>query len=290
MKNRELFSHVKRLHLVSAKLVEGLFAGNYRSVFKGPGIEFDEVREYAPGDDSRLIDWNVTSRMGTVYTKKFREEREIVLFLIVDISASLLSGTGRKNKRDIIGLLSAILALSAVSNNDRAGALFFSDRIEHWVPPMKGKKHVLRLIRDIFTVDPAGKGSDLGLAIRTVYKSLKRRGICVILSDFRTESGLKELTMLARKHDVIAVKITDPTDFSFPISGLIELNDPETGEDVVIHGGSQRFRREYAEFWSEYHVAWEKEIRKKGIDTVTIGTDENPAQKLVAFFNRRKGR
>ena len=290
MDKKDLFSQVKRLHLTSAKLVDGLFAGNYRSVFKGPGIEFDEVREYTPGDDSRLIDWNVTSRMGNAYTKKFREEREIVLFLIIDISASLLSGSGKQSKKDIVGILSAILALSAVSNNDRAGAVFFSDRIEHWVPPMKGKKHVMRLIRDILTIEPEGKGSNLGLALRTVYESFKRRGICVVLSDFKTESGKKELSLLAQRHDVIALKITDPTDFAFPASGLIDLYDPETGAEMRARGVGKKFTRQYADFWDEFHVEWERAVRSKGVDVLSIGTDDDPVKKLIGFFERRKGR
>lgn len=290
MKSKDLFTQVKKLHLVSSKLVDGLFAGNYRSVFKGPGIEFDEVREYTPGDDARLIDWNVTSRMGQAFTKKFREEREIVLFLIIDASASLLSGSGNQNKKEIISILSSILALSAVRNNDRTGAIFFSDRIEHWVPPMKGKKHVMRLTRDILSIIPEGRGSDLGLALRSVYETLKRRGICVVLSDFRTDSGRKEMRILARKHDVIALKIVDPADFSFPVSGLIELRDPETGDTVLARGNSRKFFETYADFWEDYHLNWEKETLKGGVDILTINTTEDPVKKLVSFFNRRKGR
>jgi uncharacterized protein (DUF58 family) len=290
MDKKDLFSQVKRLHLTSTKLVDGLFAGNYRSVFKGPGIEFDEVREYTPGDDSRLIDWNVTSRMSSAYTKKFREEREIVLFLIIDVSASLLSGSGIQSKKEIVGILSAILAMSAVSNNDRAGAVFFSDKIEHWVPPMKGKKHVMRLIRDILTIEPEGRGSDLGMALRTVYESFKRRGICVVLSDFKTASGRNELTLLARKHDVIALKIVDPTDFSFPLSGLIDLRDPETGAEMRARGGGRKFARSYAEYWDDFHSDWEKSVRSSGADVLTISTDDDPVKKLIGFFDRRRER
>jgi len=289
MENRDIFSQVKRLQIFSQKLVDGMFAGNYRSVFKGPGIEFDEVREYTPGDDSRLIDWNVTSRMGSAYTKKFREEREIVLFLVIDCSASLFTGTGTSSKRDVAGLLSALLAFSAVKNNDRVGAVFFTDIIEQWIPPMKGKKHVLRLVRDVLGLEPRGRGSDLALALRSVHESFKRRGICIIISDFRTESGMKELGLLARKHDVIALKIADPSDYAFPPAGLINLTDPESGDGLISYGSSRRFRREYADFWEDYHVSWEKRLRSKGIDYITVSTDEDPVQRLITFFNRRQG-
>lgn len=285
-----LLSRARSLHLVSTRLLEGLLSGNYRTVFRGPGIEFDEVREYVDTDDARNIDWNVTSRMAGPYTKTYREEREIVLFLIVDVSASMKCGTGDVAKIDAANMLSALFAYAAVLNNDRVGALFFSDTIEKWVPPTKGRNHASRLVRDMVTLKPTGNGSDLGLGIKTAYETLKRRGICVILSDFRTNVGIRELTLLARKHDVIAVRIEDPGDVSFPPSGLIEVRDPETGSRLLSRSRSKAFRREYHEYWQMEHVGWEKELRKRGVDTLTVGTDEDPAQKLIAFFGRRKGR
>ncbi len=290
MNNLELFGKIKNLPLISSRLVDGFLSGNYRSVFKGPGLEFDEVREYAEGDDARFIDWNVTSRLGTPYTKTFREEREIVLFLIVDVSASLKSGSGAFTKQDTAAILSSLLAFSAVHNNDKVGAVFFSDRIEKWVPPMKGKKQVFRLIEDMMNVKAEGKGSDLKMAIRTVYESLNRRGICIILSDFRTPPCWKELSLLGKKHDLIALKITDPSDLEFPVSGLVELVDPETGATIYGSGRSKKFRREYREFWETNDIFWKRECRRRGIARLEISTVDDPVLKLLTFFSRRKGR
>jgi uncharacterized protein (DUF58 family) len=290
MEGAGFFKQVKRIELVSTRLVENLLAGNYRSVFRGVGIEFDEVREYVPGDDVRRIDWNVTSRMGNVYTKTYREERELNLFLVTDVSASLYSGSGEASKERIALLVFAILAVSAVANNDRVGGVFFSDRIEKWVDPGKGKKHVLRLLNDLLLCKPEGKGSDMALAIRTVSESLKRRGICVIISDFKTEGYWDVLTHLSRKHDCIAVKIYDSVDFSFPEVGLVELEDPESGKVILGEGISKRFRRDYEDFWERHHVHWQHECGRRGVETLEIGTSEDPGARLVQFFQRRKRR
>ena len=288
MNTIELFSRIKNLPLTSLKLIEGILSGNYRSVFRGPGLEFDEVREYVEGDDSRFIDWNVSSRIGAPYTKTFREERELVLFLLVDVSASLGSAAGIVNKRETGTILSSLLAFAAIYNNDMVGAVFFSDTIEKWVPPRKGKNQVFRLVDDMMTFQAAGTGSDLGLAIKTVQETLKGRGICVIVSDFRVPPCWKELTILAKKHDVIALKVTDPSEWEFPVPGLVELKDPETGQTSTALGGSQKFRKEYREFWETHHIFWERECRRRGISTLTIDTQDDPVQKLMLFFDRRK--
>ena len=285
-----LLAKAKSLHIVSSRLLEGLLSGNYRTVFKGQGIEFDEVREYVDSDDARAIDWNVSSRMGAPFTKTYREEREITLFLIVDVSASMAIGTAEMKKSDAANLVSALFTLSAVHNNDRVGALFFTDRIEKLVGPGKGTTHASRLVRDMATLKPAGKGSDLSLACRIVHESLKRRGICVIVSDFRMETGLRELTLLAKKHDVIAVKVTDPADQEFPRTGLVELFDPEERHHILTSGRSRRFQKEYREFWQMEHALWLKNCRKRGIDSLIVRTDEDPAQSLIRFFNRRRGK
>lgn len=287
-KNLAHITQLKNIALISRKIVSGLMAGNYRSVFKGPGLEFDEAREYFEGDDARFIDWNVSARMNAPYVKTFREEREMVLFLVQDFSASLFSGTGLVNKRDTAGLIASILSYAAVLNNDQVGAIFFSEIIEKWVSPMKGQKHVTRLISDLLNYQPQGKGSDLGLALGTVYQSLKRRGICIIISDFKTESGWKEMSMLARKHDVIAIKITDPAEKVFPVTGLTELEDSETGHSVYGIGISKRFQRKYHDFWETQELHWKRECRRRGIHTLILNTDDDPVQNLVAFFSRRK--
>lgn len=285
-----LFSRIKNLPLASAKLVEGLLSGNYRSVFRGPGLEFDEVREYHEGDDSRFIDWNVSSRLGVPYMKTFREEREMILFMLIDVSASLQTGTGRMSKQDMAAVVSSLLAFSAVHNNDRVGSVFFSDKIEKWVPPRKGKKQVFRLVEDMMHLPPEGKGSDLAHAIRTVYESLNRRGICVIVSDFRVNPSWREMSLLAKKHDVIAVKITDPSEKVFPFTGLVQLLDPESGARMQAPGGSPKFRHKYREFWDAYHLLWQRECRRRGVDTLTMSTNDDPVVKLMQFFQSRRHR
>lgn len=290
MDNARLFAKVKRLELASLRLVESLLAGNYRSVFRGPGIEFDEVREYVEGDDARLIDWNVSSRMGSAYTKLFKEEREITLFLIVDMSSSLFFGTGESSRRETESILFSIFSFAAIANNDRVGAVFFTDRIERWVPPMKGRTHVLSLIQDMISYEPAGRGSNLALAVRTVGESLKKRGICVILSDFKTSGYFRDLTLLARNHDVIAIRIQDSLDREYPESGLLELEDPESERVILASGTLKSYRRQYQEFWQLQRRQWLRECRRRRIATIEIETDEDPAQRVIEFFRRRKRR
>ncbi len=290
MNGEGFFKKVKQIELISKRLVEELLAGNYRSIFRGMGIEFDEVREYVLGDDARLIDWNVTSRMGSPFTKTFREERELSLFLIVDISSSIAKGSGDVSKSEIVLIVFAIFAVSALKNNDMVGGLFFSDMIERWVAPSKGKKHVLRLIHDLYTIEAKGKGTELSQALRTVSETLKRRGICVIISDFKTDNYWNELTYLSRKHDVIAVRIHDPADYSFPKLGMIELEDPETGKTILSEGISKKYIREYNNFWNEQHLDWITKCNKMGVETLEISTSEDPSFKLVQFFQSRKKR
>ncbi|HUV08184.1 MAG TPA: DUF58 domain-containing protein [Spirochaetia bacterium] len=290
MNGAEFFKRVKRIELVSTKIVQNLLAGNYRSVFRGTGIEFDEVREYVSGDDVRRIDWNVTSRMSNAYTKTYREERELSLFLIADVSSSLFYSSGDVAKDRVSLMVFAILAISAVMNNDRVGGVFFSNRIERWINPGKGKKHVLRLINDLMSSSKEGKGSDLALAVRTVSESLKRRGICVLISDFKTTGYWDELTHLSRKHDVIAVKIFDPVDYEFPPVGVVELEDPETGQVILGEGYSRRFRQSYEKFWDRHNLEWQNQCARRGVETLSLNTSEDPTVKLVQFFQRRRRR
>ncbi len=287
MNKDRLASRVKRLQIVSTKLVEGILAGNYRSVFRGPGMEFDEVREYVEGDDARLIDWNVSSRLGSLYTKTFREEREVVLFLVVDVSSSIFSGGG--GRREVVTLLVSLLSFAAIRNNDRVGAVFFSDGIEKWVSPRKGKKHALRLIGDTADFRPAGRGSDLGQALRASGEALKRRGIVFILSDFKTGGYERELSILSRKHDVIAVRVCDPVDNEYPASGLAYLQDPETGEVIPGLGFSPAFREAYEDFQQLRRRQWLLECGRRGVSTLEISTTQDPGERLVQFFKRRRG-
>ncbi len=287
--NDDLSSRVRRLHVRSRKLVDSFFAGNYHSVFKGVGIEFDEVREYAYGDDIRFIDWNVSSRMAMPYTKTFKEERELILFMVVDVSASLMLGSGPADKREIAGVLFALLSLAAETNNDNVGSLLFADRVEKLITPGKGRKHILCQISEVLGYKAKGRGSNLANALRTTAKTLKRRSIIVILSDFRTAGYQNELNILSRKHDVIAIRLTDPLDKGFPQIGLSELKDPETGESIAAWRWSASINKDYADYWNEHRATWLHDCRSSGADTWEVGTDEDPADSLQAFFRRRRG-
>jgi len=290
MDTLQYLNQIRHIPLVSLKLVEGFLAGNYRSIFRGPGLEFDEVREYNQGDDARFIDWHVTSRMGSPYIKTYKEERELILFLAVDNSASMISGSGPLSRKDTASVIALLLAHAAIQNSDRVGAVFFSGQIDKWVPPLKGKKHISRMIKDMSELRPAGIGTGLESAVRTMNESLKRKSICVILSDFRTTQGWKELTLLSQKHDVIAVKIGDPQDEEFPSTGLVYLQDPETGRTLPSLGLSRGYRQSHQNFWQTQEITWLRECRRRGIDTLVLSTADDPIMKLVEYFNRRKRR
>lgn len=282
------YSRVKNLSIVARKLAEGIFAGNYRSVFRGPGLEFDEVREYTDGDDVRNIDWNVSSRMDSLFSKKFREERELNFFFVIDISASIDIGCGKIPRREAIGIISSLLAYSAIFNNDRVGAIFYSDKIEKWIPAQKGHRQVSRIINDMMRLKATGSGSDLSIALSTLNKTLNRRAICVILSDFKTQSGWSDLSLLAKKHDVIAIKVTDPIDSVINVKGLISAVDPESGFSRFFIGRSKTLQDQYREFWEKNHYYWLKECQRRNVDTCVISTDKDPIQELTAHFKRRK--
>ncbi len=290
MEKAKLYQRIKNLPLISSKLIEGLFAGNYRSVFRGPGLEFDEVREYIQGDDVRSIDWNVSSRMGSPYAKTYREERELTLFILVDVSPSLFTGISEYSKMDIAEVVTALFSFAAVHNDDRVGAAFFSDHIEKWIPAAKGKKHVARLLRDMDNTAPRGTGSDLSLALRTFQENQKSRGICIIISDFRTTVGWRDLSSLKKRHDIIPVRITDISDRHFPQTGLAEIWDPESGKALSSLGLSSTFRKEYEMFTHIEENRIKNEFKKRGIPLLTIDTSEDPVESVTRFLNRRKRR
>lgn len=289
MRNENLSSRVRNLHVRARKLVDSFFAGSYHSVFKGIGIEFDEVREYEYGDDTRFIDWNVSSRMITPYTKTFKEERELILFIIVDVSASLKLGNGPVDKREIAGTLFALLSLAAQANHDKVGSLLFSDSVERLIMPNSGRRHILRQISDVLGYQALGRGSNLAAALRTAAQTLKRKSIIAILSDFRTSHYQRELSLLSRKHEVIAIRLSDPLDREYPQLGLAELEDPETGESLVTWGFSSSLKRDYENYWNDHRQMWLCDCRSAGTDILEVSTDEDPADSLQAFFRRRRG-
>jgi uncharacterized protein (DUF58 family) len=287
MEVQDFYGKIRQLRLSAHRLVEGLYSGNYRSVFRGPGLEFDEVREYDPKDDARFIDWNVSSRLGSPYTKKFREERELSLQILVDVSPSLDSGTFEVNKREVVNILFANLVFAAIASEDRVGAVFFSDRIEQWVRPRKGKTHALSLIHDCLALSPTGQGSNLALALRSGHEALSRRGIVVILSDFKSSNFWRDLSLVARRHDVIAIRVHDPLDAEFPECGFVELVDPENGYALSAYGNSPQFRKQYHDFWALHRLHWKRECLRRGVRILEVGTQDDPAAKLLDFFSRR---
>lgn len=278
-------AQARRLDLLARQTAASLQAGGHQSVYRGAGMEFDEVREYAVGDDARLIDWNVTSRIGSPFTKVFREERELNLVLVVDVSGSLLSGDGAR--RELAAWVVAILAHAAYLAGDPVSAYLFSDRRERWLPARRGRGHPLRIAGEVLAIEPAGRGSDLAGALRGVAGVLHRRATCVLVSDFRTTGFWRQLALLRRRHEVVAVRIADAGDGAFPAVGGVEVQDPESGRISRAAGRSRRFRAAYAAYWQDHYGEIRAGCRARGVDLLEITTGEDPGVALAAFFRRR---
>ena len=278
-------AQARRLELLARQTAASLRAGGQRSVFRGEGMEFDEVREYAVGDDARLIDWNVTSRMGSPFTKVFREERELNLVLVVDVSRSLLSGDGAR--RELAAWVVAILAHAVQRAGDPVSAYLFSDRRERWLPARRGRGHALRLAGEVLAIEPRGRGSDLAGALRGVSDLLHRRATCVLVSDFKTTAFWPQLALLRRRHEVVAVRIGAAGDGEFPAAGGVDLQDPETGRVAWAAGRSRRFRAAYRAYWEEHFRSVRHGCRRHGVDLLEIGAGDDPGAALAAFFRRR---
>ena len=291
---RELFRKIRHVEVRTKGLVENVFGGEYHSAFRGRGIEFSEVRPYQVGDDVRTIDWNVSARMGEAYVKLFEEEREQTLLLLVDVSGSEDFGSEGTTKREVAAELCAVLGFSAIRNGDKVGLLLFSDRVERFIPPKKGRRHVLRLVRDLFVFRPRRRGTALAAALDHALHVLHRRAIVVLVSDFldaRTADGgfvfEKPLRTLARRHDAVAVRLVDPREEALPAVGLLRLTDAETGHPVLVDTGSRAGRARFAERAAERDAAVEAALRRARVDTVTVRTDGDWVEPLVAFFRRR---
>jgi uncharacterized protein (DUF58 family) len=286
----EVLRQVRRLHLRARRVVQTLFGGEYHSAFKGAGLSFEEVREYQPGDDVRTIDWNVTARMGQAYIKRFVEERELTLILAVDVSGSQRFGTQHLAKRAVAAEIAALLALCAVSNNDRVGLMAFSDDVERFVPPNKGPRHVLRLLRDILAFEAEKPGTNLAAALDSLNKVQRRRAIVFLLSDFLGEGYESAFRRAARKHDLIAVRITDPREVDWPAAGLVRLQDAETGRQVVIDTSNRRFREAFAARMKERMDAFTRLARSSQADQIEAGTAGQHFDALLGFFRKRDRR
>ena len=287
---KELLKQVRQIEIKTRGLVNEVFSGEYHSVFKGRGMEFSEVREYQPGDDVRSIDWNVSARMGHPYSKVFEEERELTVMLLVDVSSSGSFGTTRQLKREVAAELSAVLAFSAIKNNDKVGLLIFSDQIEKFIPPRKGKKHVLRVIREILFYKPRQAQTDLNIALEYLNRIIKRRSTVFLISDFLSENYEKSLQVINKKHDIIAISITDPREVSLPNVGLIDLEDAETGETILIDTSDSSLRRKFKRDVLERGNERETFFKSIGVDYINILTDRSYVEPITRFFHMRARR
>lgn len=284
---KEVLKKVRQIHIRTNKVVNELFAGAYVSTFKGRGIEFQEVREYAPGDDVSSIDWNVTARMGHPFIKRFVEEREMTVMLLVDASASEKFGSKGVLKREQAAELAAVLAFSAIRNNDKVGLIIFTDGVEKYVPPNKGLKHVLRVIREILYFQPVRKGTSIAAGLQFLNEVTTRRTVAFLVSDFISPDFSKPLRVVARRHDLIAVEVVDPRDLELPRVGFISLEDSETGQRVWVNTWDKRLRDTYREMGAARLKKNEQFFRSCGVDRILIRTDESYVKPVQRFFRDR---
>jgi uncharacterized protein (DUF58 family) len=286
----EILRQVRRIELRTRGLVNSRFVGEYHSVFKGQGMEFSEVREYQPGDEVRTIDWNVSARMRRLYVKRYVEERELTVLLVVDCSGSSRFGTGERDKQAMAAELAAVLALTATRNNDRVGLLLCSDRIEHVVPPRKGRRHALRLVRDVLAWPSSSRGTDLAVALNWAAQVLTHHSIVFVISDFVTPSIDRPLRLLAQRHDLVAVVLDDPGERSLPDLGVVRLVDPETGHLVEIDTSAMVVRERYDRELAAERASRQHLLRRLSIDEVVVRTERGYAEPLLRFFNTRETR
>ena len=291
----DLIARIRRIEITTRKLVSDSFAGEYQSVFKGRGMEFDEVRQYHPGDDVRTIDWNVTARTGEPYVKSFIEERELTVMLAVDVSGSGDFGTRNRFKRELAVELAAVMSFAATTNNDKVGLLLFTDRVELLVPPRKGRSHVLRMVRDLLVFQPVGSGTDLRLALDTIHQMLKRRSIVFLVSDFLAdpESYRQAMLVANRRHDVVAFDLSDPLEHEIADVGILALEDAESGQLRWVDTGSREWKREFSERVARLEEQKREVLIAAGVDRISVTTERDYVAEVGAFFKdrlRRLGR
>jgi uncharacterized protein (DUF58 family) len=287
---KELLKKVRQIQIRTSRMVNDVLAGQYSSAFRGRGMEFEEVSPYQVGDDVRLIDWNVSARFGEPFIKKFREERELTVMLVVDASASGLFGSGRQFKLDVATELCAVLAFSAIRSNDKVGLILFTDEVELYVPAKKGTRHVLRLIRELLYHQPRGGGTDIAAALNFLNRVSVRKSVCFLVSDFLASGYEPALRVARRRHDLIPVMIGDPREWELPDAGLVDLEDPETGELVTVDTGSKWMRQQYAEEARARTARRDELFRRTDTPTIEIRTDRPYVEPLVRFFRRRERR
>lgn len=287
---KELLKKVRQIQIRTSRVVNDLFAGQYHSAFRGLGMEFEEVSPYQIGDDVRLIDWNVSARFGEPFIKKFREERELTVMLVVDASRSGLFGSDRQFKLDLAAELCAVLAFSAIRSNDKVGLILFTDQVEKYVPAKKGTQHVLRIIRELLYFEPAGRGTDIAEALNFLNRVTIRKSVCFLVSDFLAEGYEAGLRIARRRHDLIPILITDPREAALPNVGFVELEDAETGEPVLVDTANRTLRESYEELYRSRAGARESAFRRMDTETIEVRTDQSYVEPLVRFFRKRERR
>jgi uncharacterized protein (DUF58 family) len=285
----EIIKKIKQVHIKSSRTVNTILAGRYKSVFRGSGIEFEEVREYCPGDDVKSIDWKVSARLGRPFIKLYREERESIVMLLIDMSASLKFGTFSGLKLEKAAEIASVLAFSAIKNNDKAGAIFFTDKVEKYIPPKKGSAHVWRLIKEIFTFKPEGKSTDIRSALDFFAKVTKKSSLCFIISDFLDKSNyIKNLRTVKYKHEIIGVILSDKGDFTLPAKGIVTLSDLETGRTQTLDATSEKTRKFYSDFKTREYKEAVQALSKAKTDVLEISTKSSVADSLSRYFIYKK--
>lgn len=285
---KELAKKIRYIEIYTSKAVNDVLAGEYESKFKGRGMEFDEVKEYQPGDDVRTIDWNVTARTGVPHIKRYVEERELTVMFLVDLSASGTFGSTRHLKNEVAAEICALLAFSAIKNNDKVGLIVFTERIEMFIPPAKGTTHVLRLIRELLSFKPRQARTDIAAGIDYLGRVTHKKSVVFLVSDFLGEDFAKPMRVLAQRHDLIAISITDPREVCMPNVGLVELEDAETGELIVIDTGSRAVRRAYEHLGGKRQKEVQQLFRSMDVDQIEVFTDQDYVKSLVRFFKGRE--
>ncbi|MCQ2210757.1 MAG: DUF58 domain-containing protein [Paludibacteraceae bacterium] len=283
----EILKKVRKIEIKTKGLSRNIFAGEYHTAFKGRGMTFSEVREYQYGDDVRNIDWNVTARFNKPYIKVFEEEREMTMMLLVDVSGSGEFGTVNQIKRDMMTELAATIAFSAIQNNDKIGVIFFTDQIEKFIPPQKGKKHVLYIIRELLGFEPQSKKTDIQGALQYMTNAIKKRCTAFIISDFISNDFSKSLTIANRKHDMVALQIYDRREMELPAVGLLKVKDAETGNDMWIDTSDKKLRNSYHQYWDNRQNELKQYFNQSGVDFTTIATDEDYVKALMKLFKQR---
>lgn len=287
---KEILKKVRQIQIRTRSVVSDIFAGQYHSVFKGQGMEFQEVREYAPGDEIRAIDWNVTARMGHPFIKKYREERELTVMLLVDVSGSQHFGSGTQFKKDLAAELAAVLAFAAIQNNDRVGLILFTDQIEHYVAPKKGARHVLRVIRDVLYFKPKGTRTAIGPALDHLNQVAHRKTVSFIISDFLDDKYERALAVTAKRHDLISIVTGDPREREWPDAGIVEWQDAETGERFLVDTSDRRTRERLRDQQAARRTSTLAKLRSAGVDAIEVNAGQPYTRELISFFRRRERR